>query len=287
MTLNFDDRIVAGTLLQLRSVDGLRLVGIYQGEGEISLTEHTDLDTLVESGYDLGSLVDEATEFERRSITDYSVEAPIARPSKVACIGLNFRDHILEMGHEVPTYPTLFAKFSDSLTSPFERISLPSISNSTDYEGELVIVIGKLARNVAIEDARSVIGGFCVGNDTSMRDFQRRTSQFLQGKIFDASTPFGPGIVPTSRVDYQSGLAIRTIVNGEVRQSSNTENHIFSVDQTVSYLSQIVTLRPGDLIFTGTSSGVGAGFNPPRFLKAGDVVEVSIDGLGTIVNEFV
>ncbi|MDA8196025.1 MAG: fumarylacetoacetate hydrolase family protein [Actinomycetota bacterium] len=287
MTINFDDRIVVGTLLQLRGGDGLQYVGVYQGESSVSLTGYSSLDSLVDSGYDLGALVDESNDLERQSLADYAIEAPIARPSKVACIGLNFRDHILEMGHEIPTYPTLFAKFCDSLTSPFGKISLPSISASTDYEGELVVVIGKLARNVTVDEARGVIGGFCVGNDTSMRDFQRRTSQFLQGKIFDASTPFGPGIVPVSKVDYQAGLGIKTVVNGEVRQSSNTENHIFSVDQTVSYLSQIVTLRPGDLIFTGTSSGVGAGFVPPRFLQSGDVVEVTIDGLGTISNEFV
>ncbi len=287
MTKNYGDYIVAGTLLQLRGDDGLKYVGVYYGDGEIALTDYSDLDGLIDSGYDLGTLVDESAELERRRLSDYSIEAPIARPSKVACIGLNFRDHILEMGHEIPTYPTLFAKFCDSLTSPFGQIALPAVSNSTDYEGELVVVIGKLARNVPIEGARGVIGGFCVGNDTSMRDFQRRTSQFLQGKIFDASTPFGPGIVPTSKVDYQSGLGIKTVVNGEVRQISNTENHIFSVDHIVSYLSQIVTLRPGDLIFTGTSSGVGAGFTPPRFLTSGDVVEVSIDGLGTVVNKFV
>ncbi|MDA8026383.1 MAG: fumarylacetoacetate hydrolase family protein [Actinomycetota bacterium] len=287
MTKKYGDQIIAGTLLQLRAEDGLKYVGVYHGDDEIALTDYSDLDALMDSGYDLATLVDESTELERRPLDDYSIEAPIARPSKVACIGLNFKDHILEMGHEIPTFPTLFAKFCDSLTSPFGKITLPSISSSTDYEGELVIVIGKLARNVSLEDAPSVIGGFCVGNDTSMRDFQRRTSQFLQGKIFDASTPFGPGIVPSSKVDYQSGLGIQTIVNGELRQSSNTENHIFSVDQIVSYLSQIVTLRPGDLIFTGTSSGVGAGFNPPNFLKSGDVVQVSIEGLGSVVNEFV
>ncbi len=217
-----------------------------------------------------------------------AVLAPtVLTPSKIICLGLNYADHILEMGHGGEQYPTLFAKFPATLTGPFDNIEIPSSSNAVDWEVELGVVIGKRARNVMATKGRDHIAGFVVANDVSMRDFQRRTSQFLQGKIFERTTPIGPEMVTPDEVDYALDLKISCSVDGVEMQSSRTSHMITTVAESISYISQIVTLEPGDLILTGTPSGVGAGRTPPVFLSNDQVVTSYIEGIGELVNRFV
>ncbi len=211
----------------------------------------------------------------------------VLTPTKIICLGLNYADHIEEMGHGKEQYPTLFAKFPATLTGPFDDIEIPSLSNAVDWEVELGVIIGTTARKVATENSRDHIAGFVVANDVSMRDFQRRTSQFLQGKIFERTTPIGPEMVTPDEVDYALDLRISCSVDGVEMQSSRTSNMITTVEESISYISQIVTLEPGDLILTGTPSGVGAGRTPAVFLKNDQVVTSYVEGVGELINRFV
>ena len=216
-------------------------------------------------------------------LTDLTLYPPVVRPSKVFAIGLNYRDHCAEFGLEIPTEQIWFSKAVTTVTGPFDAIDLPAVSEELDYECELVAVIGKRCRNVPRERAAEVIFGYCVGNDVSVRDWQSRTSQWVLGKSFDTHAPIGPWITTADEVNPHE-LDIRCCVNGEVRQQSNTRNMVFDCFAQIACITQAVTLEPGDLLFTGTCGGVGASFNPPRWLKAGDVVKVEISGLGAIEN---
>ena len=252
------------------------------------LLPYADVGELIRTGLPLDEKVSNATRSGERVTFSLNELAPlITTPGKIICLGLNYSEHVAEMGHDAGTYPTLFAKFGDTLTGPFADIDLPVISNATDYEVELAIVIGAKARNVSPGDAHRTIAGFCVANDVSMRDYQRRSSQFLQGKIFEATTPLGPALVPPAEVGFGSDLVIESWVNGEMRQSSSTSNLIFGIDEIICYISEIVSLMPGDVILTGTPSGVGAGMRPPIFLTQGDLVACSIEGVGNISNLFI
>mgnify|MGYP005984395305 CR=1 FL=1 len=208
----------------------------------------------------------------------------IPRPSKVLCVGLNYREHITEMGHPVPDHPTLFAKFTSALTGPYADVRVPEqLAAKADYEGELVVVIGRRlrgARGGATEqEAREAIAGYTVADDFSQRDWQYRTQQWLQGKNLDASSALGPWL--TTDVDpVAEGAVLRTTVNGELRQEHSTADLVFSPVDLVRYISEFATLEPGDVIVTGTPEGVGAGSD--RFLSDGDVVRVEIDGLGAV-----
>lgn len=217
---------------------------------------------------------------------DVRLLAPVERPGKLMIQGLNYADHAAEARMELPSEQMWVAKAITSLNEPNGDVLLPRVSEQLDYEGELVIVIGRRAKHVTREGAQSVIFGYCVGNDFSVRDWQFKTSQFLLGKSFDTTAPIGPWIVTSDAIDPH-GLPIRCSVNGELRQDSNTKHFIFDCFDMVSYLSQAVTLEPGDLIFTGTPEGVGAVMNPPKWLKAGDVVRTEIDGIGAIENRIV
>ena len=217
---------------------------------------------------------------------DVRLLAPVERPGKIMIQGLNYADHAKEAGMELPAEQMWVAKAVTSLNAPNGDIQLPLVSEQLDYEGELVIVIGQRAKHVTREEARSVIFGYCVGNDLSVRDWQFKTSQFLLGKSFDTTAPVGPWIVTADAIDPHR-LPIRCSVNGELRQSSNTSHFIFDCFDMVSYLSRAVTLEPGDLIFTGTPDGVGAVMKPPRWLKEGDIVRTEIDGIGAIENRIV
>jgi 2-keto-4-pentenoate hydratase/2-oxohepta-3-ene-1,7-dioic acid hydratase in catechol pathway len=213
--------------------------------------------------------------------------APVPRPGKTLAIGLNYLDHVQEaiIGERrtVPEHQVWFTKLANAINGPFDPIVLPRISTMTDYEGEMVAIIGQRCRHVAREDASQVVFGYCVGNDVSVRDIQKRTSQWTLGKSFDTHAPFGPWITTSDEVGDPHALAMQCHVNGELRQSSNTRLMIHQVWDQIAQLSQVMTLEPGDVIFTGTCSGVGAAFNPPKFLKAGDTVRVEIEGLGAIV----
>jgi len=207
----------------------------------------------------------------------------VPRPSKIVCVGLNYRAHILEMGRDLPEYPTLFAKFPDTLTGPFAGIEAPAEDEALDWEAELTVVLGATVRRADAAAAAEAIAGYTVANDVSMRSYQFRTKEWLQGKMWDRSTPVGPVLVTPD--EWQPGPTLRTVVNGEVMQEASTGDLVHGPADLVSYVSSTITLRPGDLILTGTPGGVGHARKPPRYLRPGDVVETSIEGLGTLRNE--
>ncbi len=215
--------------------------------------------------------------------------APIERPEKVICIGTNYAEHAREMGGEPPTIPVVFSKFPSTIIGPDDEVVHPAISDKLDFEAELVVVIGKAGRHIERTDAFEHVLGYCCGNDISARDWQKERpgGQWLLGKTFDTFAPLGPAIVTTDEILDPHRLAIRMRVNGQIMQDSNTNQLIFPVDFLVSHLSQFMTLKPGDLIFTGTPPGVGAGRKPPSFLKAGDETEVEIEGIGVLRNRIV
>jgi len=211
---------------------------------------------------------------------------PIPDPEKIICLGLNYRSHAEEAGLSVPKVPILFAKYRNALTGPTSPIILPGISEEIDYEGELAVVVGKQCKNVAVEEALDYVAGYMAFNDVSARDLQMRTGQWLSGKTLDTFAPCGPALVINEISDPQD-LDISTRVNGQTLQQSNTRNMIFSVAETLAYISQLMTLEPGDIIATGTPEGVGFKRNPPIFLRHGDVVEVEIEGIGALRNPVV
>jgi 2-keto-4-pentenoate hydratase/2-oxohepta-3-ene-1,7-dioic acid hydratase in catechol pathway len=211
---------------------------------------------------------------------------PIPDPPKILCIGLNYRDHAQETGAPIPRDPVLFSKFSTALIGQGDPIVLPAVSRKVDYEAELVLVIGKQGRHIPKEQARSYLAGCMVGHDVSARDWQleKDGKQWLAGKTFDTFAPTGPWLVTADEVGDPHELGIRLRLNGQTMQDSNTRQMIFRSDELIAYISQVVTLQVGDIIFTGTPPGVGVARKPPVWLKDGDVVEVEIDGLGVLRN---
>ncbi|QJY49752.1 fumarylacetoacetate hydrolase family protein [Pseudonocardia broussonetiae] len=216
---------------------------------------------------------------------DYAPLVP--SPEKIICVGLNYRDHVLEMGNQLPEYPTLFAKFAPSLVGAHDDVVLPAVSDKVDWEAELTVVIGAPVRHATREQAAAAIAGYTVLNDVSVRDYQNRTKQFLQGKTFEHSTPIGPWLVTPDELPGggpESGWAISTVLDGETVQSSTTAELVFGAVDLVVYLSEIVTLNPGDVIATGTPGGVGHARKPPRYLTDGAVLVTSVAGVGELRN---
>ncbi|GAA1738113.1 fumarylacetoacetate hydrolase family protein [Luedemannella helvata] len=212
-------------------------------------------------------------------------DAPVPQPGAVFCVGLNYRTHIEESGEQVPAYPTLFGKLARTLIGPHDDIQLPAGEDRlVDWEAELVVVVGRAVRHADPATAAAAIAGFTVGNDISVRDYQRRTSQWLQGKCFEATTPVGPWLRTVDETGPAPDLAISCAVDGDVKQASRTSDLLFGPAELVGYLSRIVTLRPGDLIFTGTPGGVGQSRTPAEFLHAGSIVETTIEGIGSLRN---
>jgi 2-keto-4-pentenoate hydratase/2-oxohepta-3-ene-1,7-dioic acid hydratase in catechol pathway len=211
--------------------------------------------------------------------------APVPRPNKILCMGLNYADHVAETNSKTPEHQIWFCKQPTAAHAPFDPIDIPKASVFVDYEVEMVAIIGKGGRHISKEDAPAAIFGYCVGNDVSARDWQRKTAQWMLGKSFDTHGPFGPWITTSDAVADPHALAIRSIVNGEVRQNSNTSNLIFDVYDQIVELSQVMTLEPGDVIYTGTPGGVGNAMKPPLNLKAGDRVACEVEGLGRIEAE--
>lgn len=210
---------------------------------------------------------------------DYAAVVP--RPGKIICVGLNYATHINEMGRELPKYPTLFAKFKEALTGPYDDVVVPQYAAAElDWEAELAVVIGKQAYQVPEADAPAYIAGYSVINDYTMRDYQYRTLQWDQGKTFEKTSGFGPFLV----TDYALGTLIETRLEGEVMQSASTDDLVFTPAKLVDYISHIVTLQPGDVIITGTTGGVGHARKPARYIQDGQTVEVSIEGLGSVKN---
>lgn len=214
------------------------------------------------------------------------LSAPIARPEKVICIGLNYRDHALESGVEPPAEPICFSKFSQSVVGPEDAIRLPAVCQQVDYEAELVVVIGRRGRKISRADAYNYVAGYMNGNDVSARDWQLQKpgKQWLMGKTPDTFAPTGPWIVTRDEVPDPAKLPIMLRLNGALMQNSSTAELIFGVDEVIAYMSQLITFEPGDLIFTGTPPGVGMARKPPVFLKPGDVTEVEIAGFGVLRN---
>jgi len=215
---------------------------------------------------------------------------PIQSPRKIVCIGLNYRDHAIEGGKAIPTEPVLFSKFPTALVGPGDDIVLPRVAHKVDYEAELVIVIGKIAKHVPNDErAFDFVGGYTCGHDVSARDWQFRgeEKQWTIGKTFDTFAPVGPWIVTPDENFDPHNARIQLRLNGETMQNSSTIEFIFGVPAMLSFLTQVFTLEPGDLIFTGTPPGVGISRKPPVLLKAGDVTEVEIDGIGVLKNQVV
>lgn len=216
--------------------------------------------------------------------------APVVpRPPKIICLGMNYRSHIEEMGREPPEHPTLFAKYARALIGPRDPIRLPPESESVDWEVELAFVLGRSVRRARGRQAREAIAGFCVLNDVSMRDWQFRTMQFLQGKTFEGSTPVGPALVTPDEVPggFEPDILLRCQVEDQTVQEARTSDLLFSPEEIVSYVSTVLTLEPGDLIATGTPSGVGAARDPAVFLRPGQILRSVAEGIGELVNECV
>ncbi len=210
--------------------------------------------------------------------------APVLRPGKLLCIGLNYRDHAKEGGVAAPVNPILFSKFSTAIVGPGDPVLIPRGSQKVDYEAELAVVIGRRVRRATIERALDAVFGYSCINDISARDFQFGDGQWQRGKSCDTFAPLGPCLVTADEITDPQALSIRLRLNGQVMQESNTCEMIFGVARLIAFISENITLEPGDVIATGTPSGVGFARKPPVFLKAGDALEVSIDGIGSLAN---
>lgn len=248
---------------------GAEAVGALQQLVEKVQSQGDAVSVLVEAGLDFGPCV--------------------TNPQKIICVGLNYRKHAEETNSPIPQYPILFNKFNNTLTGHGHDVALPRVSEKVDYEAELVIVIGKKSKYISKDEALSHVFGYCAVNDLSARDLQLRTQQWLLGKSCDGFSPLGPYLVTADEVGDPNQLQIKSIVNGEVRQSSNTSDMIFYVDEIVSYISQHFTLEPGDIILTGTPEGVVMGYPPEKqvYLQDGDVVTIEIEKLGSLTTKLV
>jgi 2-keto-4-pentenoate hydratase/2-oxohepta-3-ene-1,7-dioic acid hydratase in catechol pathway len=223
---------------------------------------------------------------ERLQLSKLAPLAPVPRPGKIFAVGLNYANHIAESGLQAPEVPTIFAKYVNTICGPQDPIQRPRVSGDLDYEGELAVVIGQRCRHVPRERAREVIGGYFVLNDVTVRDWQTQSPQWTMGKSFDTHAPTGPWLTLPDEVGA-GDLGLRTFVNGELRQESNTRELVFDPFDLIAFLSRACTLEPGDIIATGTPGGVGFLMDPPRYLAPGDEVRVEIDGLGALVNQVV
>jgi len=282
-------------LATLSTDDGHRVVGVCQEDGMTRYVDLAGVDTSLprslkamlaqENGVTRAASAMQKGEADR-TFVDGRLRAPIPSPGKVICIGLNYRDHALESGKPIPTEPVCFSKFSHCVVGPGATIELPAVAHKVDYEAELVVVIGRKGKNISAEDSRAYVAGYMNGNDVSARDWQlgRPGGQWMLGKTPDTFAPTGPYLVTADEIADPHNLAIRLRLNGETMQDSRTSELIFSIDQLIAHLSQLITIEPGDLIYTGTPPGVGNARKPPVYLQPGDQVEVEIEGLGTLQN---
>ncbi|NHJ87309.1 MAG: fumarylacetoacetate hydrolase family protein, partial [Asgard group archaeon] len=227
----------------------------------------------------------ESESFYKRS--EIKLKAPISNPQKIICLGRNFAEHAKEGGAEVPKNPMIWGKFNSAIIGPEDAIQLPAISDKIDVEIELVVVIGKRGKHIPEEQAHEYIAGFMIGNDVSARDYQYADKQFTRSKTMDTFCPLGPWIVTKDEIEDQQNLSLKLSVNNKVWQESNTKHMIFPINYIISYLSKSFTFEAGDLIFTGTPSGVGHYQNPPVYLQEGDVVKLEIEKIGTLENKVI
>ena len=275
-------------LITVRGADG-PMAAVEKPEGRFAVTRpdgraYRDVGELLRADGDLRRTVAAAT---LKLPDNLPLLRPILEPGAIVCVGLNYKRHVLEMGRELPTVPTYFAKLTRALTDPEARITMPAQSERVDYEGEFTIVIGRGGRFIPASDAWDAVAGLTLLNDVSMRDFQKRSLQWFAGKNWEGCTPVGPAVVTPDELPNLGQREIVTRVAGEVRQKSFLSDLIFDVPTLVSDLSQIIRLRPGDLIATGTPGGVGDAMKPPGYIRNGEVVEIEIAGIGTLRNTFV
>lgn len=269
----------------------MKLATIRTSDGGTAAVRIDDTEA-VETGYpDVGGLLMEPNwpklaaraEGIRHDAASLDYAPVIPRPEKIICVGLNYRSHILEMGREIPEYPTLFAKFPGALLGAYDEIVLPSVSDAVDWEAELAVVVGTSVRHADVAEAYLAIAGYCVLNDVTARDWQYRTVEWLQGKTFESTTPIGPCVVTADEFDATSA-SIEARLDGEVVQSAKLSDLVFGPAELVAYLSTILTLRPGDIIATGTPGGVGHARDPQQYLTPGSVITTTVTGLGECRN---
>ncbi|MEK0312559.1 fumarylacetoacetate hydrolase family protein [Cohnella sp. 56] len=258
-------------------------VGVLREEDEIvALNAAGTMRNVIESG-DVRALAQGAA----YRLSDVKLLSPLTDPEKIVCIGLNYHDHVIESNMQVPKVPVLFPKYNNCLTGHEDEVAIPPEVTQCDYEVELAVVIGKAAKRVPLESAMDYVFGYTVLNDVSARDIQLNEPQWTRGKAIDGFAPTGPWIVTSDEIADPGKLAISLKLNGETMQDSNTKELIFDIPYLVSFLSNTMTLRPGDIISTGTPPGVGMGKKPQVWLKPGDVVEATVEGIGTLRNTFV
>jgi len=271
--------------------DGSTRLGIIHGDEIADLGGSelpNDMISLLEGGDAALARAKEIGEVAPRiALSAVRLESPIARPPKILAVGLNYADHVAESGMDTPQNPMIFNKQSTSANGPYDDFHRPNYSTALDYEGELAFVIGKRCRHVPRDRAHEVIAGYTVANDVSVRDWQLRVPTFTMGKSNDTHCPMGPGIVTSDEISDPHALDLKTWVNGELRQSTNTKHLIFDCYTLVEHLSTAFTLEVGDVILTGTSGGVGIAMKPPKLLVAGDVVKIAIEGVGEIENRVI
>jgi 2-keto-4-pentenoate hydratase/2-oxohepta-3-ene-1,7-dioic acid hydratase in catechol pathway len=273
--------------------DGRSRIGLVDGQDVVDLSAAapelpTEMVAFLEAGPDaLAAASETLAGGPRLPLADVKLEAPIARPPKFLAVGLNYADHVAESGIDTPQHPTIFNKQSTCVVGPGAAVHLPRASHVLDYEGELGFVIGRRCRHVARDDAADVIAGYLVVNDVTVRDWQLRIPTWTMGKSFDTHGPIGPWIVTSDELRDPHQLRLRTWVNDELRQESNTKQLIFDCFALVEHFSTAFTLEPGDIIATGTPSGVGIVQKPPKLLKDGDVVRIEIEGIGQIENRVI
>ncbi|WP_174365105.1 fumarylacetoacetate hydrolase family protein [uncultured Caballeronia sp.] len=267
--------------------DGRALLGVREGSAIRTLGDFT-LEDLLAQGVDLNTWA--ATQEGGRVEAQEGLMflPPLRRPTKILCVGLNFKDHSKESNFDQPDYPTMFLRLNTSLVAHNAPIIRPRVSDSLDYEGEIAVVLGKGGRHIHREDALSHVAGYALFNDASVREYQFKTPQWTMGKNFDGTGAFGPDFVTADELPAGvKGLRLETRLNGEVVQSASTDDMVFDVETLIVLLSEAVTLEAGDVIVSGTPSGVGWARNPKLLMRHGDVCEVSVEGIGTLRNEIV
>jgi 2-keto-4-pentenoate hydratase/2-oxohepta-3-ene-1,7-dioic acid hydratase in catechol pathway len=233
------------------------------------------------------NLISSPAQSAQYHLRDIQLLAPIPRPRKLICVGLNYRDHAEETGAQIPKVPTIFNKFATAVIGPGANVILPRVSKAPDYEAEFAFVIGQGGRNIAADDWQQHVFGYTLVNDVTARDYQRATSQWLMGKTFDSFAPMGPWIVTADEISDPHDLDIQMEINGEILQDSNTRELIFKIPDLVAFLSSVFTLEPGDIVSTGTPAGVGFARKPPRYLHPGDQMTVRIPAIGELHNPVV
>ena len=277
-------------LVTFERTPGVAEAGVLSGETVVSLAG-AGIHAVVELATGGDAALEKAAAYAasapdsaKASLGSVKLLAPIPKPGKIFCVGLNYRDHAIESNMAIPAVPTIFSKFNNTVIATGETIVLPKISTQPDYEAEFALVIGKGGKRIAADDWKAHVFGYMNLNDVSARDLQLVTTQWLMGKTPDTFAPMGPYILTAGEVADPHNLNITMTINGEVLQSSNTKHLIFRIPDLIAYISQVVTLEPGDIISTGTPAGVGFARKPPRYLAAGDTCVVEVEGLGQLVN---